>query len=443
MRRPFRYYLFPGFYMPLQTGAAVSPGRAMLAFSLGTLFFAYAFIQRVTPSVITGELMRDFAVGGTVLGSLSAFYFYAYASLQIPVGMLIDRFGPRKLMSVAAALCAIASLVFALSDSLWVALLGRAMIGATVAFAFVGTMAIAGYWFSASRYAMLAGFLQTVGMFGAVFGQAPMRLLVESTGWRGSLQLLAILALVLAVSIYFLVPHRPQRVLQQKRPSGLLPGLGPVVRNGQTWICSYIGFGMTAIMLAFGGLWGVPWAQSVGGYSATEAAGIVSMIFLGWAIFSPLHGWLSDHLGRRNPIIRIGALVLLVSGAWLFYATPTSTPLLMLLIFVTGAAGGAMTVSFGSVRELNDPAYSSTSLGLMNMHVVGAGAVMQPLLGWLLDSQWDGTVIDGARIYSAADYQFAFGSLLLVTAMALVLSFLLRETYCEQQVRHVAADSPL
>ena len=421
--------------------SVVSPGRATLAFSLGTLFFAYAFIQRVAPSVITAELMRDFAVGGTVLGSLSAFYFYAYASLQIPVGMLIDRFGPRKLMSVAAGLCAVASLVFAMSDSLWVALLGRAMIGATVAFAFVGTMAIAGYWFSASRYAMLAGFLQTVGMFGAVFGQAPLRLLIESAGWRGSFQLLALLALVLAVSIYFLVPHRPKHVLQQKKASGLLPGLGAVARNSQTWVCAFYGFSMTAIMLAFGGLWGVPWAQTVGGYSATEAAGIVSMIFLGWAIFSPIHGWLSDHMGRRNPIIRIGALVLLVSASFLFYAPPQSTALLMILMFVVGAAGDTMTVSFGSVRELNDPGYSSTSLGLMNMHVVGAGAVMQPLVGWLLDSQWTGAEVDGARIYSAAAYEYAFGSLLLVTAIALVLSFALRETYCQQQVTQASLET--
>ncbi len=417
--------------------AVVTPGRAILAFSLGTLFFAYAFIQRVAPSVITTELMQEFAVGGAVLGSLSAFYFYAYASLQIPVGMLIDRFGPRKLMSAAALLCAVASLVFAIADSLWLALLGRAMIGATVAFAFVGTMAIAGYWFSASRYAMLAGFLQTVGMFGAVFGQAPMRLLVEAEGWRGSMQWLALMALVLSVCIFFLVPHRPKKVLQQKTSSGLLPGLGAVARNSQTWICAYLGFGMTAIMLAFGGLWGVPWAQTIGDYSATEAAGIVSMIFLGWAIFSPLHGWLSDHLGRRNPIIQIGAITLLVSATWLFYAPPQSTPLLMLLIFVVGAAGGTMTVSFGSVRELNDPGYSSTSLGLMNMHVVGSAAIMQPLLGYLLDSQWNGLTVDGARVYSVADYEFAFGALLAVTAIALLLSFLLRETYCEQQITPV------
>ena len=122
---------------------SISRSQAIVAFALGTLFFGYAFVQRVSPSVMTDELMREFAVGGAALGSLSAFYFYAYASIQLPVGMLTDHFGPRKLMSFAAALCALASVGFAFSDSVFTASLGRALIGGTVAFGFVGTLAIA------------------------------------------------------------------------------------------------------------------------------------------------------------------------------------------------------------------------------------------------------------------------------------------------------------
>ena len=195
--------------MLASNGNSVTRRGAIVAFVLGTLFFGYAFIQRVAPSVMTGELMRDFAVGGAALGSLSALYFYAYAAIQLPVGMLTDRFGPRKLMSAAAALCALATLLFARSDSLFIASLGRALIGATVAFAFVGTMAIAGYLFSAARYAMLAGVLQTVGMCGAIFGQAPLRQLIETLGWRGTMGTLSTLALLLAIALFVLVPRRP------------------------------------------------------------------------------------------------------------------------------------------------------------------------------------------------------------------------------------------
>src|SRR5210317_596292 len=182
--------------MPRPDVPTVSRSQAIVAFALGTLFFGYAFVQRVSPSVMTDELMRDFAVGGAALGSLSAFYFYAYASIQLPVGMLTDHFGPRKLMSFAAGLCALASVAFALSDSLLAASIGRALIGATVAFAFVGTLAIAGYWFRPQQYALLAGLLQTVGMTGGIFGQAPLRQLVEAIGWRSSIHVLAVVALV-------------------------------------------------------------------------------------------------------------------------------------------------------------------------------------------------------------------------------------------------------
>jgi MFS family permease len=156
------------------------------------------------------------------------------------------------------------------------------------------------------------------------------------------------------------------------------------------------------------------------------------MIFIGWAIFSPLSGWASDRMGRRNPILRIGALLALLSLGLLVYFTPDSTLLLMALIFLLGVGGCAMTVCFGSVKELNDINYSSTSLGLMNMCIVGSGAVMQPLIGWLLDSNWDGTLLQGARIYDAAAYASAFTSLLVVNIAALAGTLLLRETHCQQ-----------
>ncbi len=412
----------------------VSRDKAIIAFALGTLFFAYAFVQRVSPSVMTSELMRDFAVGGAALGSLSAFYFYAYASIQLPVGMLTDRYGPRKLMSLAALLCGLASFGFAFSDSLLSASIGRALIGATVAFGFVGTLAIAGYWFRPAQYAMLAGLLQSVGMSGAIFGQAPLRQLVEVIGWRSTMLVLAALAVLLAVSIFFLVPQRSREQRRQGPRPGIMSGLRVVTTNRQTWICSVIGFGMAATMLGFGGLWGVPWLHSSRGYSTAEAAGITSMIFVGWALFSPFCGWWSDRIGRRNPVLLCGATLAMLALALLLYMTPTSTQGLMLTIFVIGAGGSAMTVCFGSVKELNLPDYSSTSLGLMNMCVVGSGAVMQPLIGWLLDLNWDGALLDGARVYSAQAYRLAFSSLLVMNGLALVFAILLRETRCRPVV---------
>ena len=381
---------------------------------------------------MTTELMRDFSVGATALGSLSAFYFYAYASIQLPVGMLTDRFGPRKLMSGAAALCAIATVGFAMSDSMLLASISRALIGATVAFGFVGTLAIAGYWFKPGQFATLAGIVQAVGMCGGIFGQAPLRYVVETFGWRGMMLILALVAIVLSVLLYFLVPRRSDAQRKVTVHTRVMDGLKQVAANPQTWICALIGFGLASIMLGFGGLWAVPWLTNVHGYSTTQAAGIASMIFVSWALFSPAVGWASDRIGRRNPIMIIGATVCLLAFSAVVFATPDSTAVLVTLIFITGLGGCTMTICFTAVKEHNSPDCSSTALGLMNMFVVGSGAVMQPLIGWLLDSNWEGVMVEGARVYTPEAYTFAFTSLLVVTAVALAGTLLLRETGCKQ-----------
>jgi MFS family permease len=156
------------------------------------------------------------------------------------------------------------------------------------------------------------------------------------------------------------------------------------------------------------------------------------MLFAGWAIFSPLVGWVSDKTGRRNPILTIGAIISISAFSIVIFYTPENTVLLMAMIFLTGMGGCAMTVCFSSVKELNSLEYSSTALGLMNMFVVGSGAVMQPLLGWLLDMNWTGASVDGARVYTESAYTLAFVSLLVVNVAALIGSFMLRETRCRQ-----------
>ena len=118
--------------------------------------------------------MRDVGVGAAVLGNLSAFYFYAYASLQIPVGMAVDRWGPRRVLTAAAAFCALGSLCFALSDTLGFLYLGRLMIGVGAAFGFVGALTLAGRWFAPQLFALVSGLTMMFGMSGGILGQAPL-----------------------------------------------------------------------------------------------------------------------------------------------------------------------------------------------------------------------------------------------------------------------------
>lgn len=397
---------------------------------LGTLFFGYAFAQRVAPSVMTAELMRDLSVGGAALGSLSAFYFYAYAGIQLPVGVLIDRFGPRKLLSAALILCAFASVGFAWSETVLGASIGRGLIGGTVAFGFVGTLTIATYWFPPSRFALLSGMVLTVGMVGAMAGQAPLRILVEQLGWRDTMLALGITGAVLGACLFLIVPNRPRD--QAARASGRRPlaGLRDVAANPQSWLCAVIGFGPTGTLLAFSGLWAVPWLSTVRGFPVSQAAGIASAVFLGWAVGSPLLGWVSDHIGRRKPVILAGLTLSLVALCIIIFAGVTNTAVLIALFFLNGVGSCAMVVCFGAVRELNRQENSATALGLMNMFVVGSGAILQPLIGWLLDLNWSGDMLEGARVYDTSAYAIAFTTLVAANILGLVCGFGLRETYC-------------
>ncbi len=414
--------------------ATLPAWRYLVAYLLGTLFFLYAFIQRVSPSVMTDEWMRDFAIGGAGIGILSGMYFYSYAAIQLPVGILIDRFGPRKLMSVAAGICAAASLGFAYSELLVSASFYRVLIGGTVAFAFVGTLSIASLFFPARRFALLTGVLMSVGMVGAIVGQAPLRYLLELSGWRFIYMLLAVFALALSLLIWFAVPRRPVQSLADTKTgdttgkaSSLFTGLRGVVANRDSWYCAVIGFGSSATMLAFGGLWSVPWLTTTLGLSNTTAAAIASTMFAGVALSSPLTGWLSDTLGRRKPILTVGMTVLLVALVIIVYGGVSAPWALALLFLITGMGTGTMGITFGLAKELNEPEHSATAMGFINMWVVGSGAVMQPLIGWMLDRQWSGELAAGARVYSSMSYQWAFCALIVSVVAAVICTLLVRE----------------
>jgi MFS family permease len=186
-----------------------SAWRAWLAWTAAAVFFFYAFVLRVSPSVMVGELMAEFQAGGAVLGTLSSLYFYTYAPLQLPVGMLMDRYGPRLLITVAIALAALGAALFALAPTLETAYLARLLVGFGSGFSFVGALTVSTQLFAPARFALLAGLVQGLGILGGIAGQAPLGVAVEHLGWRGAVGLLAAAGFVLAVVAWLAIRGRP------------------------------------------------------------------------------------------------------------------------------------------------------------------------------------------------------------------------------------------
>ena len=399
----------------------------LLAWATASLFFFYAWIMRVAPSVMVEELMREFAVGAGVLGNLSAAYFYGYAGMQIPVGLMLDRFGPRRLISIAALCCAGGCVLFAAGTTLAIVTAGRFLIGAASAFSLVGSMAVASQWFSPARFALLSGLAMAMGMAGGVFGQAPLRLAVEASSWRQANLTLAVGGLAIALSAWLTVRDRWRGT---GGLGGVLSNFGVVLKNRQTWLIACAGLGTSGPLLGFAGLWGVPFLQVASGLQRTEAAALTSLLFVGWGVGAPLFGWLSDHIGRRRPVMMVGLLLETISLAILVYVADLPTTALVLLCFATGFFGSAQIVCFAIAKE-NHPAHlSATGIGFVNGMVTGAGALFQPLMGLLLDLAWNGETVAGARIYDLAAYHFAFSSLLVSGLAGLACLLAVRETYC-------------
>ncbi len=399
------------------------------AFITGCLYFFVAFVLRVSPSVMVSDLMHDFSVGASVLGNLSAFYFYAYASIQIPVGLMMDRIGPRRLMCGAAMLCALGCIVFSFSTSVHTAYIGRAMIGVGAAFGYVGTLTIAAQWFPVQQFAMLGGVLQMFGMAGAVGGQAPTGFMVEAIGWRHSILVFGVVVAIIALLSWLFIRDRAQ---ESRQRVSLRTGLKTVTANSQTWLNAFVGLALTGPMLAFAGLWGVPFLQTGYGMNRTVAAASVSVLFVGWGIAAPLVGLASDRIRRRKPFLIFGCagLALILSIVLL---VPGLTRVALVTLFFTGGVFGAtMVVVFANVKELNPRYASGAALGLVNTAVVGSGALFQPLIGVLLDLAWDGQMQAGVPVYGVGMYVNALLVLPLVTFAGLVASLFLRETHCRQ-----------
>jgi MFS family permease len=376
------------------------------------------------------ELMRDFAVGAAVLGHLSAAYFYGYAGMQIPVGVLLDRFGPRRLMTLAALVCAGGCVLLATSSSLEVASAGRFLIGASAAFSLVGSMAVAGQWFHANRFALLSGLSMAMGMAGGVFGQAPLRLAVEASDWRSTTLALAAGGVALAIAAWATVRDR------WRGSGGLGPalsGLGAVLANRQAWLVALVGLGTSAPLLAFASLWGVPFLETAYRLPRAQAAMLTSVIFVGWGVGAPVIGWLSDRIGRRKPPLIAGLLLETMALALLVYVPDLPVPVLGLLCFLVGFFGSAQIVCFALARETHAAALSGTAIGFVNAMVTGAGALFQPLVGLLLDLAWTGETSLGARLYAPESYRLAFASLVVCCLAGLLCLAAVRETHCRSQ----------
>lgn len=416
---------------------------AWFVWGLGALFYLLAFFQRVAPAVMTGELMRDFGIGAGALGNLSAYYFYSYVVMQIPTGVLADRWGPRRLLSTGALVAALGTALFALAPTVMWAGLGRLLIGGSVAVAFVGLLKLANSWFPPHQFAMVSGVTLCCGMVGAVSAGTPLRLLMDHFEWRTIMLVAAGVTLLVAVVLRLLVkdhPHDkgfadwipPGAAAGTGAATGMLSGVGQVFGYRNTWLLFVIPAGVVGTVLTFAGLWGVPYLSTHYPMTAARAALLTSTVLITMALGGLLFGWLSDRIGRRKPVY-LGGVAVAFGGWTVALLVPgLPFPILLAALVVAGFFSGTMIISFAFAKESVPAHLAGTISGVINMGVMIGPMLLQPIVGSILDRNWQGATADGVRLYDLSCYQTGFAIMLAWMLLSLVLLAFTRETNCRQ-----------
>ena len=402
-----------------------------LIWALAALFVVFNYVQQVVPNIIASELSRAFNATGSTLGNIAACYFYAYAAMQIPVGLIVDRWGARRPLVLAVFAAGLATVAFAGVYSSGHAGIARLVMGASAAFSFIGCLKLVEEWFPVSRFSTLAGMTNTAGMIGAAAG-APVAVLVTSIGWRKSVGLMGAAELILAVLVFLFVRDRlTARSDADRSTAGRPDGILRVARDPRVWINAVYATSISLVFVAFGGLWGAGYIQKVYGLAAVAAAGAGSLLFLGGIAGSLFFGWFSDCLGRRKLPMMLAGAGALATMSGLIYLPGLPLTAFEAGLFMVGFFSSANIISYAVARELH-PALAGLSIGFLSTCYFAGSAASQPLVGMLLEYHSGGTAAGGIHSLTAGDYRYAFSPLVAFMLVGLVASLMIRETFERQ-----------
>ena len=390
-----------------------------LVFAIVLASFVLSFVHRTAPAAIAAELTAAFSIPASLLDTLAATYFYVYTVLQIPVGVLADTLGPRRLLASGSAIAAVGSLLFALAPAWEWAAVGRTLVGIGVSVAFLAILKVSAVWFPANRFATLNGYTMFAGNLGAVAAGAPLAWLVTQTSWRSVFVGLAAVSAALAAATWIFVRDRPEQkgyAPVNPMPAGHAPavrwraGLAAVLVKRSTWAAFIANAGVGGTYLAFAGLWAVPWLEHTYGYTRVVAAQHTSLLMLGVAFGAVAIGVISDRLGNRLDVMRFTAFA--QAASWLPWVVRADWPQAATLawFFAMGLVIPGFTLSWTIAKESNRPEHSGIATSVVNTGIFLGTGILQPLVGWVVD-----------RSKSAGDLAGAWSSGIVVLALAATL----------------------
>ena len=403
-----------------------------LIFTIASSLFFLSQFYRVSNAVIAPQLLNDLLIDTKGLGLLSASFFYAFALTQIPIGLLLDKIGPRSMMTTLSAMGIFGAIIFSWAESMTLGVIGRVLLGVGMACNLMGTYKLLTLWFSPKAFATLAGIVVALGTAGNMVATTPLVVLVNQMGWRSSFQLIAAINLVLIFLFYFIVRDRPPQGDSDSPVTSLntrqaFANIQKLFKQKDYWIISFATFARYGIFAAFQALWAGPYLMEVMGYSALTTGNLILLLNVGMILGAPCWGTLSDRLfNTRKWIIIAGTIAIVLTIVILALIPPgTALSVVSLLFFGLGFFNATGLLMYPHIKELMPLEMSGTAMTGINFFTMIGPAVFLQGLGILMQTLYP-DASRGPEAFNAA-FMVCIISLLLV----LVSYFFTREKRLE------------
>lgn len=397
------------------------PNRTAWIICLSAAFFPfYSFFQMALFNVSGPFIQENTHLTIVQLGVLSAAYLYAQSLFLIPAGILLDRFSPSKLITIAMLLLASGTLGLVLFSSFYMLLFARIITGVSHAFAILGCFHLIAQWFPKDKNAFIMGLVVTLALLGGLIAQTPFLILINRVGWENAMLINVIIGYFITFIFYLALRDSPQFIFIKKIPlSRTVNELIIIAKNSQNWLCGIYAGGLSLPLLVLGTTWGVSYLSHVHNFSSLQSLTITSMIFIGMMLGSPSAGIIADILRNKKTILVFSSLALVVTFSIMLF-NDLSFQSFILLFFLIGFLSGAEILAYPIVVQNNDNHLTGTALGFSSTIIMLSGAIAQTLVGWLAVKLGDA---------STEQYRFdvAIYILLTISTLCFVIAFLIKE----------------
>lgn len=404
----------------MSNSSSIKPNKNLMFWGVAALFYLYEVILRVAPSGITDVLMESFNLTCTDLGFMVGAYYWSYTLLQVPCGYIVDKFGPRRVIALSALICSAGTALFVCADNVLMASIGRMLVGAGSACAFISSLKVATDWYSPAHFALFAGLTNMMGTLGGNFAGKPLALLMNKYGWTNVLNIFVFIGVIVACMAFLMMKDKKSTNTQSYET--LKQSIMTIFKNKQIWIAGCVGGILYLPITAVAELWGVPFLMNTFKISNDQGSLATNLIFIGTAVGSPVFAFIAKRLNSYKKTLQITALSAFALMILVSYSVHFGLMAAYCMLFLLGFSIGGQVLAFSVAKDHVDNAHTGIAMGFTNALISFFGIVFQPLMGVLLDWGWTGkTAATGIRIYDALAYQHAMLSIPVVILISLYM----------------------